>query len=125
MADIATLGNTALAESAVAGIDQSVGDFKYDVAYDFDAGTGLSERTIHYISEVKKDSAAEKAGLKLSGLQAHGPLGRPDVHGDYLKQAIRYAAECGAPVVNTDEGTHDIHALILGRAITDIAAFGN
>jgi glutaryl-CoA dehydrogenase len=26
-------------------------------------------------------------------------------------------------VVNTYEGTHDIHALILGRAITDIAAF--
>jgi sugar phosphate isomerase/epimerase len=26
------------------------------------------------------------------------------VHGDYLKQAIRYAVECGAPVVNTDEG---------------------
>jgi sugar phosphate isomerase/epimerase len=48
--------------------------------------------------------AAEKAGLKVSGLQAHGPICRPDVHGDYLKQAIRYAAECGAPVVNTDEG---------------------
>ena len=48
--------------------------------------------------------AAEKAGLKLSGIQAHGPICRPDVHGDYLKQAIRYAAECGAPVVNTDEG---------------------
>ncbi len=48
--------------------------------------------------------AAEKAGLKVSGLQAHGPVCRPDVHGDYLKQAIRYAAECGAPVVNTDEG---------------------
>jgi sugar phosphate isomerase/epimerase len=48
--------------------------------------------------------AAEKAGLKVSGLQAHGPLCRPDVHGDYIKQAIRYAAECGAPVVNTDEG---------------------
>jgi glutaryl-CoA dehydrogenase len=28
-------------------------------------------------------------------------------------------------VVNTYEGTHDIHALILGRAITDIAAFAN
>lgn len=26
-------------------------------------------------------------------------------------------------VVNTCEGTHDIHALILGRAITGIAAF--
>ena len=48
--------------------------------------------------------AAEKAGVKLSGLQAHGPLGRPDVHGEYLKMAIRHAAECGAPVVNTDEG---------------------
>ena len=48
--------------------------------------------------------AAEKAGVKVSGLSAHGPICRPDVHGDYLKQAIRYAAECGAPVVNTDEG---------------------
>ena len=28
-------------------------------------------------------------------------------------------------VVNTYEGTHDIHALILGRAQTGIAAFGN
>jgi glutaryl-CoA dehydrogenase len=28
-------------------------------------------------------------------------------------------------VVNTYEGTHDIHALILGRAQTGIAAFSN
>jgi len=48
--------------------------------------------------------AAEKAGVKLSALQAHGPLGRPEVHGEYLKLAIRHAGECGAPVVNTDEG---------------------
>lgn len=48
--------------------------------------------------------AAERFGLKVSGLQAHGPICRPDVHGEYLKMAIRYAAECGAPVVNTDEG---------------------
>jgi glutaryl-CoA dehydrogenase len=27
--------------------------------------------------------------------------------------------------VNTYDGTHDIHALILGRAMTGIAAFGN
>ena len=47
---------------------------------------------------------AEKAGVKLSGLQAHGPLGCPERHGEYLKLAIRAAAECGAPVVNTDEG---------------------
>ena len=46
----------------------------------------------------------DKAGLTISGLQCHGPLGRPDVHGDYVKLAIRCAAEIGVPVVNTDEG---------------------
>jgi Fe-S cluster assembly protein SufB len=36
-------------------IDRSVGDFRYDVEYAFDAGTGLTERTIDYISDVKED----------------------------------------------------------------------
>jgi len=48
--------------------------------------------------------ACDKAGLKISGLQSHGPLGRPEVHGEYLKLAIRTAGEIGVPVVNTDEG---------------------
>jgi sugar phosphate isomerase/epimerase len=48
--------------------------------------------------------ACEKAGIRLSGLSCHTPLCRPDISGNYLKQAIRFAAECGAPVVNTDEG---------------------
>ncbi|MHC4888826.1 MAG: sugar phosphate isomerase/epimerase family protein [Planctomycetota bacterium] len=48
--------------------------------------------------------ACDKAGLKISALQAHGPLGRPEVHGEYIKMAIRVAAEIGAPVINTDEG---------------------
>ncbi len=51
---------TAAAEEAaanpVAGIDQSVGDFKYDVTYEFDAGTGLTEQTVRYISSVKKEA---------------------------------------------------------------------
>jgi sugar phosphate isomerase/epimerase len=42
--------------------------------------------------------------VKLSGLSAHTPLVRPEVGTEYLKQAIRFAAECGAPIVNTDEG---------------------
>jgi hypothetical protein len=46
--------------------------------------------------------ACHQAGLTISGLQSHGPLGRPDVHGEYLKLAIRVAAEIGVPVVNTD-----------------------
>jgi sugar phosphate isomerase/epimerase len=48
--------------------------------------------------------ACDKAGLKMSALQSHGPLGRPEVHGEYIKMAIRVAAEIGAPVINTDEG---------------------
>lgn len=48
--------------------------------------------------------ACAKAGVKLSGLSAHTPLTKPEIGVEYLKQAIRFAAECGAPVVNTDEG---------------------
>lgn len=48
--------------------------------------------------------ACERAGVKLSGLSTHTPLCKPEISVEYLKQAIRFAAECGAPVVNTDEG---------------------
>ncbi|MGH6820909.1 MAG: hypothetical protein ACREDU_08640, partial [Methylocella sp.] len=44
-------------DNPVIGIDQSKGDFQYDVKYEFDAGTGLSERTIDYISAAKKEAA--------------------------------------------------------------------
>jgi sugar phosphate isomerase/epimerase len=47
---------------------------------------------------------AEKNGLKLSGLSAHSPLCRPDISGNYLKQAVRFAHECGSPIVITDSG---------------------
>lgn len=48
--------------------------------------------------------ACERAGVRLSGLSTHTPLCKPEISTEYLKQAIRFAAECGAPVVNTDEG---------------------
>jgi sugar phosphate isomerase/epimerase len=48
--------------------------------------------------------ACDKAGIQLSGLSAHTPLCKPETGVEYLKQAIRFAAECGAPVVNSDEG---------------------
>jgi len=48
--------------------------------------------------------ACEAAGVKLSGFSAHTPLCKPEISVEYLKQAVRFAAECGAPVVNTDEG---------------------
>jgi len=34
-------------------IDREKGNFHYDIAYPFDAGTGLTEKTIDYISDVK------------------------------------------------------------------------
>jgi 3-oxoisoapionate decarboxylase len=48
--------------------------------------------------------ACEKAGIKLSALSSHCPLCKPEVSTEYLKQSVRFAAECGAPVVTTDEG---------------------
>ena len=48
--------------------------------------------------------ACAEAGVKLSGLSAHTPLCKPEIGVEYLKQAVRFAAECGAPVINTDEG---------------------
>jgi sugar phosphate isomerase/epimerase len=48
--------------------------------------------------------ACEKAGIKVSGLSAHTPLCKPEISLEYLKQAIRFAAEIGTTIVNTDEG---------------------
>ncbi|MGC8739484.1 MAG: sugar phosphate isomerase/epimerase family protein [Candidatus Hydrogenedens sp.] len=48
--------------------------------------------------------ACENAGIKLSGLSSHSPLCKPEISTEYLKQGVRFAEECGAPVINTDEG---------------------
>lgn len=45
-----------------------------------------------------------KYKVRLSGLSAHCPIVQPDIGVLYLTSAIRYAAEVGAPVVNSDEG---------------------
>ena len=50
---------------------------------------------------------------------ARDMLGANGVTGEY--QAMRHM--CNLESVKTYEGTHDIHTLILGRAITDIPAF--
>src|SRR5690606_4996342 len=46
----------------------------------------------------------DKHGVRCSGVSAHTPLCKPDISVNYLRGAIRFAAELGAPVVNTDEG---------------------
>jgi sugar phosphate isomerase/epimerase len=73
--------------------------------------------------------ACEKARVKLSGLSSHTPLCKPDISGNYLKQAIRFAAECDAPVVNTDEGpkpawtTEEEDHVLMKYVLTEVAAF--
>ena len=48
--------------------------------------------------------ACEMAGINVDSFSTHTPLCKPEISTEYLKQAIRFAAECGATVVNTDEG---------------------
>ena len=48
--------------------------------------------------------ACANAGIKLYALSSHSPLCKPEVSLEWLKQAIRFAAEAGAPCINTDEG---------------------
>lgn len=48
--------------------------------------------------------ACEKTGVKVGSFSAHTPLCKPEISVEYLKQAIRFAFECGAKVVNSDEG---------------------
>lgn len=71
--------------------------------------------------------ACEKAGVKCSGLSAHTPLCKPETGVEYLKQAVRFAAECGAPVINTDEGpkpvwTSEAEDFVLMRYVLKEAA---
>ena len=58
LSDTATLASPAdeAAANPAVGIDQSAGNFSYTMDYAFDAGTGLSEDTIRYISSVKKEA---------------------------------------------------------------------
>ncbi len=46
----------------------------------------------------------EGHGLRISAISAHSPLCRPDVSTDYLRQAVRFSAEAGCPIVITDDG---------------------
>ena len=46
----------------------------------------------------------EKAGVKIGSISGHSLLCQPRKGAEYLIQAVRFAGECGATIVNTDEG---------------------
>jgi glutaryl-CoA dehydrogenase len=73
--------------------------------------------TPEMISLLKRNSCGKALDIARVSRDMHGGNGISDEF-----HVIRHAMNLEA--VNTYEGTHDIHALILGRAITGIAAFG-
>jgi glutaryl-CoA dehydrogenase len=79
-----------------------------------DAGTAAPEIT----SIMKRNSSGKALDIARTARDMLGGNGISDEYG-----VIRHVVNL--EVVNTYEGTHDVHALILGRAQTGIAAFAN
>jgi glutaryl-CoA dehydrogenase len=69
------------------------------------------------ISIVKRNNVGKALDVARMARDMHGGNGISEEY-----QVIRHAVNL--ETVNTYEGTHDVHALILGRAITGIPAFG-
>ena len=78
----------------------------------FDAGEAAPE----LISIVKRNNCGKALDIARIARDMHGGNG---IHGEY--HVMRHAQNL--ETVNTYEGTHDVHALILGRAITGLQAF--
>jgi len=70
------------------------------------------------ISLIKRNSCGKALDIAREARDMHGGNGIADEF-----HVIRHVMNLEA--VNTYEGTHDVHALILGRAQTDIPAFGS
>lgn len=68
------------------------------------------------VSMIKRNSCGKSLAI---AREARGMLGGNGISDEYPVMRHMLNLE----TVNTYEGTHDIHALILGRAITGIAAF--
>ena len=76
----------------------------------------LSRVTPEAISLIKRNSCGKALDI---ARQCRDILGGNGISDEY--HIIRHVMNLEA--VNTYEGTHDIHALILGRAITGLQAF--
>ena len=78
----------------------------------FDAHTASAE----LISLMKRNNCGKAIAIARESRDMHGGNGVSDEYG-----VIRHVMNLEA--VNTYEGTHDVHALILGRGITGLQAF--
>ena len=73
---------------------------------------------VEITSIIKRNSCGKALDIARTARDMLGGNGISDEYG-----VIRHVVNL--EVVNTYEGTHDVHALIIGRAITDIPAFAN
>ncbi|NNE56662.1 MAG: acyl-CoA dehydrogenase [Hellea sp.] len=82
------------------------------------AGRMMDEATCapQLVSMLKRNNCGKALDIARVARDMHGGNGISEEY-----QVIRHAANL--ETVNTYEGTHDVHALILGRAITGLAAF--
>ncbi|HWU69431.1 MAG TPA: acyl-CoA dehydrogenase [Stenotrophobium sp.] len=78
----------------------------------FDAGMATPEM----VSLMKRNNCGKALDIARAARDMHGGNGISDEY-----HVIRHLLNL--ETVNTYEGTHDVHALILGRALTGIAAF--
>jgi len=81
----------------------------------------LKDQKLHtpdMISLLKRNNTGKSLDI---ARQMRDMLGANGISDEY--HVIRHVINLES--VNTYEGTHDIHALILGRAITGLAAFAN
>ncbi len=103
-------------------IQKKLADMQTEIALGFHGALRLGrlfeagEASPPMISLMKRNNCGKALEIARQARDMHGGNGVSDEYG-----VIRHVLNLEA--VNTYEGTHDVHALILGRAITGIQAF--
>ncbi|RUO76118.1 acyl-CoA dehydrogenase [Idiomarina seosinensis] len=103
-------------------IQKKLADMQTDISLGLlaalQAGRELDKGSLNStaISLIKRNNCGKALDVARQARDMHGGNGIADEY-----HVIRHVMNLEA--VNTYEGTHDVHALILGRAQTDIAAF--
>lgn len=105
-------------------IQKKLADMLVDITFGLQAclrvGRLMDEDKIEHemISMIKRNNAGKALDIARTARDMHGGNGISDEY-----HVIRHVLNLES--VNTYEGTHDIHALIIGRAITGLQAFSS
>ena len=104
-------------------VQKKLADMQTDIALGLQAALRLGRlfdadrATPEMVSMLKRSSCGKALDIARTARDMHGGNGISDEF-----HVIRHLMNL--ETVNTYEGTHDIHALILGRAQTGISSFG-